>query len=128
IAERHQARVLGSFRRFAHVLGDGRLRDRVLDEREHPAGHEPGRAYRRAGTGHLGHDDHAPADADVDAPARLGGCHLVGPATVAGVDDDLDAVTPHAVSVPLIRQHRASLCCWLYPDARTITPAAGVAR
>src|SRR5690606_40281607 len=61
-------------------------------------------SYRRAGTGHLGHDDHAPADADVDAPARLGGCHLVGPATVAGVDDDLDAVTPHAVSVPLDRK------------------------
>src|SRR5215475_14660310 len=68
----------------------------VLDQGEHPAGHEPGRPHHHAAAGHLV-DLHQPAPGDHLDPAASPGCHdLVGlSAAATRVDDDLDPVTLH---------------------------------
>jgi hypothetical protein len=64
----------------------------MLDEGQHPGGHEPGGAHRRAAAGELGDLDDATAMGDVDAAAGPGRLDLVRQGAAAGINDDLDAV------------------------------------
>ncbi|MDN3354578.1 cysteine hydrolase [Actinomadura sp. DC4] len=93
---------LGGWRRLA---GSGLVRwcrgrfaavvERVLDQCQHPAGHEARGAYGGARASHLGHlDDAAPGD-DLDPPPRACGRHLVRPRRLAGIDHDFDPVALH---------------------------------
>src|SRR5579859_722919 len=85
---------------LAGRFGPAALTGRVLDQGEDAAGHEPGRADRRPGAGHLADlDESAPGD-DVHPAARPGRGHLVGAAALAGVDDDLDPVPYHSCLIP----------------------------
>src|SRR5579863_5169244 len=71
----------------------GAPRRGMLDQSEHPAGHEPRRADDHAGTGDLVDLEHpAPGDHLVPAPGAGGG-DLVGLRSAARIDHDLDPVT-----------------------------------
>ena len=78
----------------------GPPRRRVLDHRDHPAGHEPGRPDHRAAPGQLADLDQPPADHGLHPAARPGGPQLVRPNIAAGVHDDLDPVAFHALVIP----------------------------
>src|SRR6185436_10044989 len=67
----------------------------VLHQRDQPAGHEPARADRCAAAGHFGHLDDATGRRDFDPPAVPAGHDLERLHGPAGVDDDLDSITPH---------------------------------
>src|SRR3990172_4317654 len=72
----------------------------MLDEGDHPIGHEPARADRGAAAGDLGDLDHAAGRGDLDTPARLGGLDLVlQDAARARVHDDLHPIAPHNASL-----------------------------
>src|ERR1700722_18311254 len=84
--------------RAALLLPGGRRVRRVLDERDDPAGHEPGGTHQRARPGDLVHLDHAPHGAHLDLPPGPRGAYLVGLRAVSGIDHDLDAVPLHGTS------------------------------
>jgi hypothetical protein len=68
----------------------------VLDQGNHPAGHEASGPDRCAASGQLAHLDHpAPVDHFDPAPGAGGG-NLVRLGHAARVDHYLDLVTPHA--------------------------------
>src|SRR5260370_8794808 len=67
----------------------------MLDQREHPAGHEPGRPHHHAAAGHLVDLHHAAPGDHLDPAAGPGGRDLVGLRATTPVDDDLDPVTLH---------------------------------
>jgi hypothetical protein len=67
----------------------------MLDQRDHPAGHEPCGPHRGAAPGELAHLDHpAPVD-HLDTSPGAGGRNLVVLGHAAGIDDYLDLVTAH---------------------------------
>jgi hypothetical protein len=68
----------------------------MLDQREYPGGHEPGRADRLTGTGYLGDLNYSAALGDLDSAPSASGDDVVGAGAVAGVDHDLDPVASHA--------------------------------
>src|SRR3954468_15389955 len=72
----------------------------MLHHRDHPAAHEPGGTYRGAAPGHLGDLDQSAAVADLDPAARPGGGDGVGPASLAGVQNDFDTVASHTFHNP----------------------------
>src|SRR6188474_3381245 len=78
----------------------GDRRRRMLDERDDAVGHEPARADRRPGAGHLGDLDDAAAGRDLDAATGLRRLDLVLQRPVARVDDDLDPLALHARRLP----------------------------
>src|SRR5215468_5632721 len=68
----------------------------MLDQGEHPTGHEPGRSHHHAAARHLVDLHHASPGDHLDPAAGPGGDDLVGLRVVATrVDDDLDPVTLH---------------------------------
>src|SRR5712692_9296758 len=67
----------------------------MLDQREHPAGHEPGRPHHHVAAGHLVDLHHAAPGDHLDPAAGPGGLDLVGLLATTRVDDDLDPVTLH---------------------------------
>src|SRR5215813_9862863 len=68
----------------------------MLDQGEHPTGHEPGRSHHHAAARHLVDLHHASPGDHLDPAAGPGGGDLVGLRVVATrVDDDLDPVTLH---------------------------------
>src|SRR5262245_50738826 len=68
----------------------------MLDQGEHPTGHEPRRAHHHAAARHLVDLHHASPGDHLDPAASPGGDDLVGLRVVATrVDDDLDPVTLH---------------------------------
>jgi hypothetical protein len=71
----------------------------VLHQRQHPAGHEAGRADGRAASRHLGDLDNAPSGGDFDPPTDSGRDDVVGAGLATRVDDDLDPVTFHSSMV-----------------------------
>src|SRR5712692_10339837 len=76
-------------------IGTRTPRRRVLDQRQHPAGHEPGRPHDRAPPGQLADLDKPAPDDDLDAAPGPGRRHLVVPCLAAGIDHDLDTVALH---------------------------------
>ena len=70
----------------------------MLDQREDPAGHEPGRAHGRATAGQFAHLDHAAPGPHIHPTAGACGRDLVGLGLTTGVDDDLDTVTSHSLN------------------------------
>ena len=76
---------------------------RMLNDGDDPACHEPGRAHRRAAASQLAYFDLAAPGDDLDPPARAGGLDLIGFRDVTGVDDYLDPVAFHAISIPAPR-------------------------
>src|SRR5581483_6776190 len=76
-------------RRFGLVVG------RVLDQGQHPAGHEAGGAHRGPGARHLADLDHPAPVGDLHPPPGPGRGHVVRPRHDPGVNDDLDPVSLH---------------------------------
>src|SRR5690349_24017488 len=73
----------------------GTPRRGMLDQGEHPGGHEAGRPHHDAAAGHLV-DLHYPTPGDhLDPAPGPGGRDLIGLRIATGVDDDLDPVTLH---------------------------------
>src|SRR5215470_13056339 len=98
------ARASGGRRADAPDSGPGPRPDgRMLDDSDDPACHEPGCAHRGAAASQLAHFDLAAPGDDLDPPARAGGLDLIGLGDVTGVDDDLDPVAFHAISIPAPR-------------------------
>jgi hypothetical protein len=76
------------------------LAGRVFDKGDDAAGHEPAAADRPAGSSQLNHLDDSATSRHLDPAPSPGGFDLVGPHPVAGIHDDLDAITLHAVNDP----------------------------
>src|SRR5580765_3448111 len=71
----------------------------MLDQRDHPAGHEPAGPDRRAAPGHLGHLDHPARGRHLETAAVLRRRDLEGLDALAGIDNDLDAIALHARTI-----------------------------
>jgi hypothetical protein len=67
----------------------------MLDDGDHPAGHEARRAHHLTAAGDLGDFDRSPGDDHVDPATFAGGDHLEAADFVPGVDQDLDAIAFH---------------------------------
>jgi hypothetical protein len=67
----------------------------VLDDGDHPVGHEPAGPDHLAAPGNLGDLDHPASGGDLDPPPRAGGLDLEPLDATSGVDHDLHPVTLH---------------------------------
>src|SRR5580700_2603499 len=77
----------------------------MLDQGDHPAGHEPRGPDRGPGSGHLADlYDTAPVG-DVDAASRPGRRYLVRLGPLTGVNHDLDAITLHRAASRRLNLH-----------------------
>src|SRR5580704_8413032 len=77
----------------------------MLDQGDHPAGHEPRGPDRGPGPGHLADlDDTAPVG-DIDAASRPGRRYLVRLGPLTGVNHDLDAITLHRAASRRLNLH-----------------------
>jgi hypothetical protein len=80
----------------------------MLDDGDHPAGHEARRAHHLTAAGDLGDFDRSPGDDHVD-PATFPGRHdLEATHLVPGVDQDLDAIAFHNLTSVEDRQRAAT--------------------
>lgn len=72
----------------------------MLDQGDHPAGHETGRPDRGAAPGQLAHlDESAPADY-LHPPPGAGGHDVIGSRHITRVHHDLDPIALHVGSRP----------------------------
>src|ERR1700722_10640454 len=77
----------------------------MLNQGDHPAGHEPRGPDRGPGPGHLADlDDTAPVG-DIDAASRPGRRYLVRLSPLTGVNHDLDAITLHRAASRRLNLH-----------------------
>jgi len=67
----------------------------MLDDGDHPAGHEAGRAHHLAAAGDLGDLDGSSGDDHVDPATFARGDHLEAAHLVPRVDEDLYSITLH---------------------------------
>ena len=72
---------------------------RVLDDGHHSGRHESRRSHLLAGARYFGDVDVAAYGGYLDATSVLGGDDLERPDRIAGVDENLDTVTPHTFSL-----------------------------
>jgi hypothetical protein len=80
----------------------------MLDDGDHPAGHEAGRAHHLTTAGDLGDLDGSPGDDHVDPATFAGGDDLEAAHLVPGVDQDLDAIAFHNLTIVEDRQRAAT--------------------
>src|SRR6516162_3686580 len=99
----------------------------MLDDRDHPTGHEAGTANRLAGTSRLRHFDQSPTGRDFHPAACLGGHDVKGLDRSADVDQNLHPVAEHRNRLGRTGRHypmaRARVAPTQSGDARsTATP------
>ena len=89
----------GVGRWFDGLLTQLAAKRRVLDQGENAVGHEAGCPHGGAAARHLDYFDDASARVDLDPSPVSGRDDVVGADLTARIDDDLDSIPAHALTV-----------------------------